>query len=145
MSAPAGETHRADVRQTRHEVGPAPPITSAATAIHLRGQPLMVESMFAIGLRPPTTTLANATAERPGALCVRSALLKTTNFYRCFLWVVRAGAQRAGRQAVGPAVFPASAFHCAEHTLTDLAQPAAGKPSTDTRLKEMPMKQREPE
>ena len=31
--------------------------------------------------------------------------------YERFLWVVRAGAQRAARQAVGPAVFPAPAFH----------------------------------
>ena len=57
----------------------------------------------------------------------------------------RAGAQRAGRQAVGPAVFPAPAFHCAERTSTHVAQPAAGKPSTNTRPKEMPMKQRDPE
>ena len=57
----------------------------------------------------------------------------------------RAGAQRAGRQAVGPAVFPAPAFHCAERTSTHVAPPAAGKPSTNTRPKEMPMKQREPE
>ena len=28
MSAPAGETHSAGVRQTRHGVGPAPPITT---------------------------------------------------------------------------------------------------------------------
>ena len=28
-----------------------------------------------------------------------------------FPWVVEAGAHRAARQAVGPAVFPASAFH----------------------------------
>ena len=62
-----------------------------------------------------------------------------------FLWVVRAGAQRAGRQAVGPAVFPAPTFHCAERASTHVAQPAAGKPSTDTRPKEMPMKQRDPE
>ena len=34
MSASAGETHRAGVRQTRHGVGPAPPITSATSAIH---------------------------------------------------------------------------------------------------------------
>ena len=40
MSAPAGETHRAGVRQTRHEAGPAPPITSATCAIHPGGQPL---------------------------------------------------------------------------------------------------------
>ena len=57
----------------------------------------------------------------------------------------RAGAQRAGRQAVGPAVFPAPAFHCAERTSTHVAQPAAGNPSTNARLKEMPMKQREPQ
>ena len=57
----------------------------------------------------------------------------------------RAGAQRAGRQAVGPAVFPAPAFHCAERTSTHVAQPAAGKPSTNARPKEMPMKQRDPE
>ena len=56
----------------------------------------------------------------------------------------RAGAQRAGRQAVGPAVFPAPAFHCAERTSTHVAQPAAGKPSTNARPKEMPMKQRDP-
>ena len=112
MSAPAGETHRAGVRQTRHEIGPAPPITSSATAIHPRGQPLLVESMFAIGLRPTTTTLANATAEKPGPFCVRAALLKTTNFSRGFCGWFRAGALRAARQAVGPAVFPASAFHC---------------------------------
>ena len=37
MSAPAGGTHRAGVCQTRHEVGPAPPITSATSAIHPRG------------------------------------------------------------------------------------------------------------
>ena len=57
----------------------------------------------------------------------------------------RAGAQRAARQAVGPAVFPAPAFHCAERTSTHVAQPAAGKPSTNARPKEMPMKQRDPE
>ena len=56
-----------------------------------------------------------------------------------------AGAQRAGRQAVGPAVFPAPAFHCTERTSTHVAQPAAGKPSTNARPKEMPMKQRDPE
>ena len=65
--------------------------------------------------------------------------------YESFLWVVRAGAQRAARQAVGPAVFPAPAFHCAERTSTHVAQPAAGKPSTNARHKEMPMKQRDPE
>ena len=65
--------------------------------------------------------------------------------YGCFLWVVRAGAQRAGRQAVGPAVFPAPAFHCAERASTHVAPAAAGKPSTNTRPKEMPMKQRDPE
>ena len=37
MSAPAGETHRAGVCQTRHGVGPAPPITSATSAIHPPG------------------------------------------------------------------------------------------------------------
>ena len=57
----------------------------------------------------------------------------------------KAGAHRAGRQAVGPAVFPASAFHGLERTLTHVAQPAASRPSTNTRPKEMPMKQREPE
>ena len=62
-----------------------------------------------------------------------------------FLWVVRAGALRAARQAVGPAVFPAPAFHCAERALTNLAPAAASKPSTNARPKEMPMKQREPE
>ena len=67
--------------------------------------------MFAIGLRPTTTTLANATAERPGAFSVRAVLLKTTNFSRGFRGWFRAGAQRAARQAVGPAVFPAPAFH----------------------------------
>ena len=65
--------------------------------------------------------------------------------YESFFVGGRAGAQRAGRQAVGPAVFPAPAFHCAERTSTHVAQPAAGKPSTNTRLKEMPMKQRDPE
>ena len=111
LSAPASETHRPGVCQTRHEVGPAPPITSATTAIHPGGQALMVESMFAIGLRSTTTTLANAAAERPGAFSVRSALLKTTNFSRGFRGRFRAGAHRPARQAVGPAVFPASAFH----------------------------------
>ena len=57
----------------------------------------------------------------------------------------RAGAQRAARQAVGPAVFPAPAFHCAERTSTHVAQPAASNPSTNARPKEMPMKQRDPE
>ena len=60
----------------------------------------------------------------------------------------RAGAQRAGRQAVGPAVFPAPAFHCdgarIKQSGTHVAQPAAGKPSTNVRPTEMPMKQREP-
>ena len=37
MSAPAGETHRAGVCQTRHGVGPAPPITSPTSAIHPPG------------------------------------------------------------------------------------------------------------
>ena len=36
-SAPAGEPHRAGVCQTRHGVGPAPPITSATSAIHPQG------------------------------------------------------------------------------------------------------------
>ena len=57
----------------------------------------------------------------------------------------RAGAQRAARQAVGPAVFPAPAFHCAERTFTSLGREAASKPSTNARPKEMPMKQRDPE
>ena len=65
--------------------------------------------------------------------------------YESFFVGGRAGAQRAGRQAVGPAVFPAPAFHCAERTSTHVAQPAAGKPSTNARPKEMPMKQRDPE
>ena len=59
----------------------------------------------------------------------------------------RAGAQRAARQAVGPAVFPASAFHgrsMHDQSGTNLAPTAAGKPSTNARPKEMPMKQREP-
>ena len=64
---------------------------------------------------------------------------------KVFLWVVRAGAQRAGRQAVGPAVFPAPAFHCAERASTHVAPAAASKLSTNARPKEMPMKQRDPE
>ena len=56
----------------------------------------------------------------------------------------RAGAQRAGRQAVGPAVFPAPAFH-GRSAINPCGQPAAGKPSTNARPKEMPMKQRDPE
>ena len=63
---------------------------------------------------------------------------------KVFCGWLRAGAQRAGRQAVGPAVFPAPAFHCAERTSTHVAQPAASRPSTNARPKEMPMKQREP-
>ena len=65
--------------------------------------------------------------------------------YESFFVGGRAGAQRAGRQAVGPAVFPAPAFHCAERASTHVAPAAAGKPSTNTRPKEMPMKQRDPE
>ena len=145
MSAPAGETHRAGVRQTRHEVGPAPPITSAPTAIHPGGQPLMVESMFAIGLRPTTTTLANAAAEGPGPFGVRSALPKTTNFSRGFCGWFRASAQRAARQAVGPAVFPAPAFHgrSAHQPRWPKGLRATPPPMPDQR--EMPMKQRDPE
>ena len=149
MSAPAGENHRPGVRQTRHEVGPAPPITPAPTAIHPRGQPLLVESMFAIGLRPPTTTLANAAAERPGALSVRSALLKTNKFLQRFSWVVQG--RRAARRPSGrrPSRFPRPRVPRTEHALTDLEprwpnrRPAGRPPMPDQR--EMPMKQRDPE
>ena len=145
MSAPAGGTHRAGVRQTRHEVGPAPPITSAPTAIHPGGQPLLVESMFAIGLRPTTTTLANATDEGPGAFSVRSALLKPPNFSRGFCGWFRADARRAARQAVGPAVFPAPAFHGRSPHQPRRPKGLPGNPSTNARPTEMPMKQRHPE
>ena len=47
----------------------------------------------------------------------------------------RAGAQRAARQAVGPAVFPAPAVHCAERTSTHVANrlPASPPPMPDPR------------
>ena len=60
---------------------------------------------------PPDYSKTNTTYERPGPFCVRAALLKTTNFTRGFRGWFRAGAQRAARQAVGPALFPAPAFH----------------------------------
>ena len=60
---------------------------------------------------PPDYSKTNTTYERPGPFCVRAALLKTTNFTRGFRGWFRAGAQRAARQAVGPALFHAPAFH----------------------------------
>ena len=58
MSAPAGETHRAGVRQTRHEVGPAPPITSPTSAIHPPGAaPCAAPARF---LDPPPVTRSRA-------------------------------------------------------------------------------------
>ena len=63
--------------------------------------------------------------------------------YGCFSWVVQGGAQRAARQAVGPAVSPASAFH-GRSAINPCGPTGAGRPSTNTRPTEMPMKQREP-
>ena len=221
MSAPAGETHRAGVRQTRHGVGPAPPITSATSAIHPPGAaPCAAPARF---LDPPPVTRSRAlswtsagssmtldasltvtrpcsTASRPAGaaglssdstlaawatvlLLTRSSaaasprvkeLCKFTLFpfggrpgaddaesllgfgsmtasfgslpgngsgqarlqeplYESFFVGGRAGAQRAGRQAVGPAVFPAPAFHCAERTSTQVAPrlPASPPPIPD--------------
>ena len=59
MSAPAGETHRAGVRQTRHGVGPAPPITSDTAVIHPPGgQPACAAP--ARFLDPPPVTRSRA-------------------------------------------------------------------------------------
>ena len=58
MSAPAGETPRAGVRQTRHELGPAPPITSPTSAIHPPGgSPCAAPARF---LDPPPVTRSRA-------------------------------------------------------------------------------------
>ena len=58
MSAPAGETHRAGVCQTRHGVGPAPPITSPTSAIHPPGgSPCAAPARF---LDPPPVTRSRA-------------------------------------------------------------------------------------
>ena len=198
MSAPAGETHRAGVCQTRHGVGPAPPITSDTTAIHPRGQPLrragevpgpapghpfqspeldpcrLVDDPRRIADRDPSLlhrqphrrSGGTVFRQHPGGVghCSPAHLQQRGRFpsskrivqicaislwrtsggrrrrelvgfgsmtasfssrarqwkrpspargaaLRKFFVGGRAGAQRAARQAVGPAVFPAPAFH----------------------------------
>ncbi len=114
MSAPAGETPRPGVRQTRHEVGPAPPITSAPTAIHPRGAaPDGGEHVC------HWTAAHHGNVGQRRCRKARSSLRpvgtaqdnKTTNFSRGFLGWFGGGAHRAAREAVGPAVFPAPALH----------------------------------
>ena len=114
---------------------PDPPWGRPSTADNLghlrnppRGQPLLVESMFAIGLRPTTTTLANAAAERPGAFGVRSALLKDNKFLQRFSWVVQG--RRAARRPSGrrPSRFPCLRVPRTERALSKLAPAAASNP-----------------
>ena len=57
----------------------------------------------------------------------------------------RAGAQRAGRQAAGPAVSPRPRVPRTERALSNLAPAAASNPFTNARPTEMPMKQSDPE
>ena len=60
-------------------------------------------------------------------------------------WVVQG--RRVARRPSGrrPSRFPRPRVPQREPTLPHVAQPAAGKPSTNARPTEMPMKQREPE
>ena len=55
--------------------------------------------------------------------------------------------RRAARRPSGrrPSRFPRLRVPRTERTSTQVAQPAAGNPSTNARPKEMPMKQRDPE